>query len=82
MAKDPDKLMEFEGMRFIRDIMSLVDQQARDYIANLQDLRRNLCGQASINAAVMVYRVFDKLEDVGKIIPFSIRLSPANKSPV
>ena len=74
--------MEFEGMRFIRDIMSLVDQQAQDYIANLQDLRRTLRGQASINAAVMVYRVFDKMEDVGKIVPFPTHLSSANKFPV
>jgi hypothetical protein len=79
MASAPDKLMEFEGTRFIRDIMSLVGQQAEAYIAKLQDLRRNLRGQASINAAVIAYRVLYKLEVVGKIIPFSIRLCSANK---
>ena len=50
--------------------MSLVDQQATDYIANLQSLRRNLLGQASTSAAVMVYRVFDQLEDLGKQTSF------------
>ena len=55
-----------KGLRLVRDITSLVDQQARDYISNLQDLRRSLLGQAGTVAAVMVYRVFDKLEDLGK----------------
>ena len=58
----------YKGVRLVKNIMSLVDQQARDYIANLQDLRRSLCGQASATAAVVVCRVFDKLEDVGKSI--------------
>ena len=59
----------------MRDIISMVDQQALEYIANLQGLRRSLRGQASIVAAVMVYRVFDKVEDVGKsphsFLPFA-----------
>ena len=55
-----------QGVRLVKNIASLVDQQAQDYIANLQDLRRSLRGQASTTAAVMVYRVFEKLEDVGK----------------
>ena len=64
----------------MRDIISMVDQQALEYINNLQDLRRSLRGQASIAAAVMVYRVFDKVEDVGKsILPYTrSSLSPAN----
>ena len=57
-----------QGVRLVKNIMSLVDQQAQDYIANLQDLRRSLRGQASTTAAVVVCRVFDKLEDVGKSI--------------
>src|SRR5713101_3814063 len=57
-----------QGVRLVKNITSLVDQQARDFIANLQDLRRSLLGQASTTAAVIVCRVFDKLEDVGKSI--------------
>ena len=57
-----------QGVRLVKNITSLVDQQARNYIANLQDLRRSLHGQASTTAAVMVCHVFDKLEDVGKSI--------------
>ena len=56
------------GVRLVKNITSLVDQQARDYIVTLQDLRRSLHGQASTTAAVVVCRVFDKLEDVGKSI--------------
>src|SRR6266849_10606105 len=75
-----------KGVRLVKNIMSLVDQQARDYIATLQDLRRSLRGQASTIAAVMVCRVFDKLEDVGKsiwsfFIPLVLQLrqSPAQR---
>jgi hypothetical protein len=57
-----------QGVRLVKNITSLVDQQAQDYIANLQDLRRSLRGQASTTAAVMVCRVLDKLEDAGKSI--------------
>src|SRR6266852_836023 len=57
-----------KGVRLVKNITSLVDQQARDYIVNLQDLRRSLRGQASTTAAVVVCRVLDKLEDVGKSI--------------
>ena len=65
----------YKGVRLVKNITSLVDQQARDYIVNLQDLRRSLRGQASTTAAVIVCRVFDKLEDVGKSIwSFSITL--------
>ena len=68
--------MVSQGVRLIKNIMSLVDQQAQDYIANLQDLRRSIHGQASTTAAVVVCRVLDKLEDVGKSIgPFSSFLS-------
>ena len=70
------ELMVSQGVRLIKNIMSLVDQQAQDYIANLQDLRHSLHGQSSTTAAVVVCRVFDKLEDVGKSIgPFSSFLS-------
>ena len=55
-----------EGLRLVKNITSLVDQQTQGYISNLQNLRRSLLGQASTSAAVMVYRVFDKLGDVGK----------------
>ena len=59
----------------MKNIMSLVNQQAQDYIFTLQDLRRSLHEQASTSAAVVVHRVFDKLEDVGKSIrPFFILL--------
>ena len=68
--------MVSQGVRLIKNIMSLVDQQAQDYIVNLQDLRRSLHGQASTTAAVVVCRVLDKIEAVGKSIgPFSSFLS-------
>ena len=52
----------------MRDIISIVGQQALEYIANLRGLPRSLCGQASIAAAITVYRVFDMAEDMGKSI--------------
>ena len=55
-----------QGLRLVRDITSLVDEQARGYIASLQNLRHSLLGQAGTVAAVMVYRVFDKIEAIGK----------------
>ena len=58
----------------IRDIISLVDKQAQEYIANLQDFRRSLYGQTSTSAAVMVYRVFDKLDNVGESIQSRLHL--------
>ena len=78
-----DELTVSQGVRLVKNITSLVDQQARDYIANLQDLRRSLRGQASTTAAVMVCRVFHKLKDVGEsfFIPlvFQLRQSLAQR---
>jgi hypothetical protein len=66
MASSRNGLIVFQGVRLIRDIISLVEKQAQDYIANLQALRRSLYGQTSTSAAVMVYRVFDKLDGLGE----------------
>ena len=60
------ELTVFQGVRLVKNITSLVDQQAQDYIVNSQGLRRSLHGQASTTAVVVVCRVSDKLEDVGK----------------
>jgi hypothetical protein len=67
------ELIVFQGVRLIRDIISLVEKQAQDYIANLQALRHSLYGQTSTSAAVMVYRVFDKLDNLGECIQCPLR---------
>ena len=63
-----DELIIFQGVRMITNIVSLVDKQAQDYAANLQALRQSLYGQTSTSASVMVYRVFDKLDKLGRSI--------------
>ena len=50
----------------MRDIASLVDQQVKDYIDTLQKLRRGLSDYASISAAATIYRVFGKMEAIGR----------------
>ena len=84
MASCRNGLIVFQGVRLMRDIISLVDKQAQDYIANFQALRHSLYGQTSTSAAVMVYRVFDKLDNLGESIqsPPHSPLSPANPFPV
>ena len=83
MASSRNGLIVFQGVRLIRDIISLVDKQAQDYIANFQALRRSLDVQMSTSAAVMVYRVFDKLDNLGESIQSLLHspLSPANPVP-
>ena len=60
------ELTASQGGRLVKNIMSLVDEQAQDYVDNLRNLRRSLCGQASTAAAVTVYCVFDEVEKIGK----------------
>ena len=47
----------------------------------MKDLRRSLVKEASINAAVMVYRVLDELKYVGRFIPVFTPLSLTNTVP-
>ena len=54
------------GVRLLRDTASLVDQQANDYIDTLQKLRRGLNDHPSISAAATIYRVFGKIEAIGR----------------
>jgi len=54
------------GGRLLRDIASFVDEQAKEYIKSLQDLRRSLHNHASVSTAVMIYRVFGKVEAIGR----------------
>ena len=49
--------------------MSLVDQQAKDYINILQKLRCNLCEHASVSAAVLIHRVCGEIQAIGRAIP-------------
>ena len=54
----------------LRDIMSVVKQQAEGYIGNLQKLRRSLSEHASIRAmvpGVLVHRVCGELEAIGRV---------------
>ena len=73
VASSRNGLIVFQGVRMIKNIVSLVDKQAQDYIANLQALRHSLYGQASTSASVMVYRVFDKLDNLGESIHTPLR---------
>ena len=56
----------YVGVRPLRDTASLVDQQAKDYIDALLKLRRGLSDHASISAAATIYRVFGKMEVIGR----------------
>jgi len=59
----------YAGGRLLRDTASFVDQQAKDYVDNLERLRRALYENASVNAAVKIYCVYGKVESIGKTIP-------------
>ena len=70
IASSCDGLMGSQGVRAIKEY-----KQARDYIADLQDLWLSLHGEVCPSTAVIVYRVFDKLEDIGNPIRPSIHSS-------
>ena len=57
----------------ITNIVSLADKKAQDYIANLQALRHSLYGQTSTSTAVVVHRVLDKADNLGKSTPSPLR---------
>ena|ERR1700733_9259874 len=68
----PENLMftrVYSGGRLLRDMTSLVDQQAKEYIDNLQKLRSSLSEHANVSAAVMVHRVCGELQNIGRMIP-------------
>ena len=62
------------GGRLLRDMTSLADQQAKDYIENLQKLRSSLSEHANVSTAVMVHRVCGELQNIGRAIPSSSHL--------
>lgn len=55
--------------------MSLVDQQAKDDINNLQKLRHSLREHANVVVAVMVHRVCDELQAIGRAISSFFKFS-------
>jgi len=57
------------GGRLLRDMTSLVEKEANDYIDNLQQLRRCLGEHASVSAAVLVHRVCGQVQVIGRVIP-------------
>ena len=73
MNTHPEVLLFFTrvylGGRLLRDMTSLVDQQAKEYIDNLQKLRSSLSEHADVSAAVMVHRVCGELQNIGRAIP-------------
>lgn len=59
----------------MRDVASVVDQQAKDYVDTLQKLRRSLSEHASVSAIARIDRVFGKVEAIGRAIrPCNISL--------
>ena len=74
MDTHSDVLLSFNGVasggRVLRDMVSLTDQQAKDYIDNFQRLRLNPSEHANITVAVMVHRVCGELQTIGKAILF------------
>ena len=73
MNAHPEVLLLFtrvySGGRLLRDMTSLVDQQAKEYIDNLQKLRGGLSEHVNVSAAVMVHRVCGELQNIGRAIP-------------
>jgi hypothetical protein len=57
------------GGRLLRDMTSLADQQAKEYIDNLQKLRSSLSEHANVSVAVMVHRVCGELQYIGRAFP-------------
>ena len=57
------------GGRLLRDMTSLVEKEANDYIDNLQQLRRCLSEHASVSAAVLVHRVCGHVQAIGTVVP-------------
>jgi hypothetical protein len=55
---------------------SLVKKEAKDYIDNLQQLRRCLGEHANVTAAVLVHRVCGQVQAIGKVIPSFFSGSP------
>lgn len=70
-ALSPTVDSPYSGGRLLRDMTSAVDQQAREYIDSLQNLRRSLHDNANVSAAVTVYRVFGKVNAIGTTIEIS-----------
>ena len=59
----------YSGGRLLRDMTSLADQQAKEYIDNLQKLRSSLREHANVTTALMVHRVCGELKNIGIAIP-------------
>ena len=59
----------YAGGRLLRDMTSLVEKEANDYIDNLQQLRRCLGEHAGVSAAVLVHRVCGQVQAIGRVIP-------------
>ena len=59
----------YAGGRLLRDMTSLVEKEAIDYIDNLQQLRRCLGEHSSVSAAVLVHRVCGHVQAIGTVIP-------------
>ena len=59
----------YAGSRLLRDMASIVEKEANDYIDNLQQLRRCLGEHASVSAAVLVHRVCGQVQTIGIMIP-------------
>ena len=59
----------YAGGRLLRDMTSLVEKEANDYIDNLQQLRRCLGEHASVSATVLVHRVCGQVQEIGRVIP-------------
>ena len=71
----------YTGGRLLRDTASFVAQQAQDYIDTLQTLCRSLSDHASVSAAAKIYRVFGKVEAIGKVNRSCNLFSRVMKSP-
>ena len=64
----------YAGGRLLRDMTSLVEKEANDYIDNLQQLRRCLGEHATVSAAVLVHHVCGQVQAIGRVIPSSFRV--------
>ena len=66
----------YSGGRLLRDMTSLVEKEANDYIENLRQLRRCLDEHASVSAAVLIRRVCGQVQVIGRVIPSFFSGSP------
>jgi len=73
MDAHSEAIVSFNGVgsggRLLRDMVSLIDQHAKDYIDNFRKLRVDISEHANITVAVMVHRVCGELQTIGKPIP-------------